>query len=38
MEQKSFKHALQGFMQASEVGNLEAIKKFLGCVISLDAR
>lgn len=38
VEQLGFKHTPEGFMQASETGNMEAIKLFLSSGVSLETR
>lgn len=38
MEELGFKHSPQGFMQASEAGNLRAIQIFIGSGIDLETR
>ena len=38
IEQMGFKHTPQGFMQASEAGNIQAIKAFLSSGLSLETR
>lgn len=38
IEQLGFKHTPQGFMQASEAGNIQAIKAFLSSGVNLETR